>query len=76
MRIKLKGINKVRKPLADGSIVTYHYAWKGGPPLPGKPGSPEFVSAYNHAVSKKITQPQGPLARCCEVIRSPPNLQT
>jgi hypothetical protein len=25
-------------------------AWKGGPPLQGSPGSPEFVASYNAAV--------------------------
>lgn len=25
---------------------TYHYAWRGGPRLPGQPGSAEYVEAY------------------------------
>lgn len=49
MRTRLKGINSKRKRLADGRIVTYYYAWKGGPRLPGKPGSPEFVAAFAEA---------------------------
>lgn len=61
MRVKLKGINTVRKKLADGTRVTYHYAWKGGPRLPGKPGSPEFVAAYNAAMAEKTKQPTGTL---------------
>lgn len=43
MRVKLPGIAKVRKRLADGTIAVYYYAWRGGPRLPGTPGSPEFV---------------------------------
>lgn len=59
MHIRLKGINRTTKRLADGSQATYYYAWKGGPRLPGKPGEPEFVAAYNEAVAEKIKQPSG-----------------
>src|SRR6185437_5853325 len=59
MRVRLKGINSKRKRIADGSIKTYYYAWKSGPPLRGKPGSPEFVASYNEAVARKITPPRG-----------------
>jgi integrase len=55
MRVKLKGINKVTSRLASGAKVTYYYAWKGGPRLPGKPGDPEFMAAYNDAVQQKAT---------------------
>lgn len=61
MRVRLKGINRVTKRLADGSRATYHYAWKGGPRLPGRPGDPEFVAAYNEAVAQKAKQPRGTL---------------
>jgi integrase len=59
MRIRLKGINSVKKTLADGSVKRYFYAWKSGPPLRGKPGSPEFVASYNEAVARKIKPPRG-----------------
>src|SRR5215208_4857612 len=59
MRVRLKGINSRRKRLAGGSWTTYYYAWKGGPRLHGQPGSPEFVAAYNAAVSTKRNPPQG-----------------
>src|SRR5262245_26365197 len=61
MRIQLRGINCVTKRLADGTRRTYWYAWKGGPPLRGKPGTPEFVTSYNEAVAKKIAPPTGVL---------------
>ena len=61
MRIRLKGINSVRKKRADGTAVVYYYAWKSGPPLRGKPGSPEFVARYNEAVAQKVAPPQGKL---------------
>src|SRR6476620_2148395 len=54
MRVRLKGINSRRKKLADGTIRTYWYAWKGGPPLPGEPGTPEFIASYNEAIAQKI----------------------
>src|SRR5262249_42481405 len=58
MRTALKGVNRARMRLADGRIVTYYYAWKGGPRLRGKPGSPEFVASYNEAVAERAVQPQ------------------
>ena len=57
MRVRLKGINQITKKLADGSSVTYHYAWKGGPRLPGKPGDPDFVEAYHAAHAEKAKTP-------------------
>ena len=59
MRITLKGINSITKRLADGSRRTYWYAWKGGPPLRGKPGTPEFTASYNEAAASKAATPQG-----------------
>lgn len=56
-RIRLKGVNSVRKRLADGMEVTYWYAWKGGPRLPGPPGSPDFLASYQAAVSQRASPP-------------------
>jgi integrase len=61
MRVRLKGLNSKRKRLADGSYRTYWYAWKGGPALPGEPGTPEFMAAYNEAVTAKAAIPSGML---------------
>jgi hypothetical protein len=61
MRVRLKGINSIRKRLADGSYRTYCYAWKGGPPLHGEPGTPEFAASYHAAVSAKRPPPDGKL---------------
>jgi integrase len=49
MRVRLKGINRRRKVLSDGTVKTYYYAWKGGPALAGEPGTPEFVQSYMDA---------------------------
>jgi integrase len=61
MRVRLKGINSKRKRLADGTVRTYYWAWKGGPPLRGEPGTPEFVASYNDAIAHKVTPPTGVL---------------
>jgi len=61
MRVRLKGVNSVKKRLADGSVKVFYYAWKSGPPLRGEPGSPEFIASYNEAAARKIAPPQGVL---------------
>src|SRR5262249_34586522 len=57
--VRLKGINFATKRLADGTVRTYWYAWRGGPLLRGEPGTPEFVASYNEAVARRIVPPQG-----------------
>ena len=59
MRVRLKGIAKATARLADGSVRTYWYAWRGGPKLPGEPGSPEFMTAYNAAIAKRVAPAAG-----------------
>lgn len=61
MRVRLKGLNRVTKRLADRSRVTYYYAWKGGPRLPGKPGDPEFAAAHAEAHAARMAKPDGVL---------------
>ena len=61
MRVRLKGLNSKRKTLADGSVVTYWYAWKGGPRLKGEPGTPEFVASYNDAINRSRFPNRGAL---------------
>jgi len=51
MRVRLKGINWSIKKLADGTLKTYWYAWKGGPRIDAEPGTPEFMRLYNEAVA-------------------------
>jgi integrase len=53
MRLRLKGINRSVKRLADGTVKTFWYAWRGGPRLTGEPGTPEFVASYNAAVATR-----------------------
>jgi integrase len=59
--MRLKGINSITKRLADGTCRTYFYAWKGGPPLRGQPGSAEFITSYNEAAARKVMPPGGKL---------------
>jgi hypothetical protein len=59
VRIRLKGVNHATKRLADGTLRTYWYAWRGGPLLRGKAGTPEFIASYNEAVATKAPTPQG-----------------
>ena len=49
MRVVLKGIHKVKRRLANGEIKVHFYTWRGGPAIHAKPGTPEFVHAYNEA---------------------------
>lgn len=58
VRANLKGVNTVRKRLADGTVAVYYYHRKTGQPLRGSPGSPEFLKAYADAeksVSDRLT---------------------
>ena len=57
MRVVLKGIHKVKKRLASGEIKVHFYAWRGGPAIKAKPGTPEFVQAYHDAHSA-LRQPR------------------
>ena len=57
MRVVLKGIHRVKRRLASGDIRIHYYAWRGGPVIHAKPGTPEFVHAYNEA-HNSIRQPR------------------
>lgn len=49
VRARLQGINTIRKRLADGTVRLYYYHRATKAPLPGKPGSAEFVRAFSEA---------------------------
>jgi integrase len=46
MRVRLKGVNTVRRYRTDRSFALYHYHRATGRPLEGAPGSPEFIASY------------------------------
>ena len=70
--VKLRGLNQVRKRLADGSTIVYWYAWKGGPRLTGKPGSPEFIAGFNAAIAERKTPRNDTLAGIVTLYKSKP----
>ena len=76
MRVNLKGINSITKPLADGTLRTYHYAWKGGPRLRGEPGTPEFHASYNEACAAKVTPPSGVLLKLLQDYQKSDNFRS
>src|ERR1700704_1047700 len=61
MHVRLRGINRAVKRLADGTVKTFWYAWRGGPRLQGEPGTPEFIASYNAACAGKIAPTLGTL---------------
>lgn len=46
MEAKLVGVHKVDATLANGSKVTYYYAWRGGPRIKAKLGTKAFVQEF------------------------------
>lgn len=57
VRVVLKGIHRVKRKLANGELKVHFYAWRGGPPIQAKPGSPEFVREY-HDAHASLRQPR------------------
>lgn len=45
MKVKIKGVNTVKKVLADGSIRVHYYHRASGKPLEGRPGTPLFLAS-------------------------------
>jgi hypothetical protein len=53
MRVAVKGLHSTYKHLASGETRVYWYAWRGGPRLKGKLGTPEFMASYNAALASR-----------------------
>ncbi len=70
--VRLRGVNRATKRLADGRRVTYWYAWRGGPALPGKPGDPEFVAAFAKAHASRKQPKTEDLASLTHRFRASP----
>jgi hypothetical protein len=49
MRVRLEGINTVRKRLAGGGVKIYYYHRATGVRLEGQPGSAEFIASFGDA---------------------------
>jgi hypothetical protein len=56
----LAGYHKVKMRLATGEVKTYFYAWRGGPQIKAKPGTPILL-----ALTTMPTPNSGDLARAC-----------
>jgi integrase len=61
MRVDLKGIHKVKRRLASGETRMHFYAWRRGPAIHAKPGTPEFIQAYNDAHARNRQPATGTL---------------
>lgn len=73
MRIKLVGVHKVKGKLADGSTVTYYYAWRGGPRIMAKPNTRAFGIEYHRLTRAREDAPgKGNVAELIrEYLKSP-----
>ena len=60
MKVDLKGINRKTKRLAGGRMVTYFWAWKGGPRI-RDPNTPEGLADYMQAIADRQVTPTGTL---------------
>lgn len=54
--MKIKGIHKVKRKLADGTTGVYYYAWRGGPRMMSAPRTEAFALEY--AKHKAAATPQ------------------
>lgn len=58
-RVNLKGVTPIHRKLADGTPVTYWYAWRGGPLIkdkkgkPAQPHQPVFVQEYSKLTEER-----------------------
>ncbi len=66
--VRLSGVHRVK---AGGRV--YHYAWRGGPRLPGQPGDPEFVAAYTKAHATRKAPLKGTLHEIVAKYRASPD---
>jgi integrase len=62
MRLRLKGINKVRRRHADGSEAVFYYFRATGAKLQGEPGTSEFLQSYAAAERAMRERAMGTLA--------------
>ncbi|WP_336057327.1 tyrosine-type recombinase/integrase [Nitratireductor sp. CH_MIT9313-5] len=69
VKVELVGVHSVKKRLADGSVKTYYYAWRGGPAIKFDPAKErrKFTEEYLRLTRERDDAPyQGCMA---EIIR-------
>ena len=71
--LMLKGVHWTTKRLANGTVVTHYYAWRGGPKLWGTPGSVEFIHSYEEA-HRNRRKPHGTVLRAFSLSLCSPRL--
>lgn len=59
MRVRLRGVHRVKARLSGGAVAFYFYAWRGGPRIDAEPGTPEFHLAYTEAHKSRTKPPKG-----------------
>ncbi|OJH59258.1 hypothetical protein BA725_13245 [Agrobacterium pusense] len=62
MRARLKGINTIRRKLADGTVATYYYHRATGTRLTGEPGSSAFLASIAEAETRSKNRMAGTLS--------------
>lgn len=62
MHARLKGINTVKKHLADGTIKVHYYHRASGIPLKGKPGTAMFIASLAAAETTMTSRSNGTLS--------------
>ena len=72
MYVRLKGVNRVKKHLKDGSIQTYYYHRASGARLNGRFGSPEFVASFAKAEERLSAKPKGTFEALCRLYTTSP----
>jgi len=68
----VKGVHRVTKRLASGEVAIYHYAWRGGPRIPGEPGSAEFLAALAAAKAEAPPHHKGTLQEIINAYQASP----
>jgi integrase len=57
-RVQMKGVHRVRKRLARGGVIEYHYAWRGGPKfwdstMPFRKNTIDYVAALKEKLDAR-----------------------
>lgn len=72
---RLKGINKVRRRLTDGTVRIHYYHRATGQPLKGTPGSFEFLDAYAAAERTMLQRHAGTLTQLIRAFTLSPEFE-
>ncbi len=68
MLVRLVGVHSVKRKLASGKEVTYHYAWRGGPRIQAKPGTLAFSAEYHKRLRERESLPASAAGSLSELI--------